>query len=170
MPNSLTSIGDEAFAENSLTFVTIPSDVTTIGTNAFTDNLMNAVISESNNPAILYSGTFDDLSTIDLTIPAGYRTAYRSALWTGFNSVTEDAALSINDLAVLKNLSIITTNNTLKVITSDTLEELDIYSLIGSKVAVGNTTELPISHLSSGIYIAKIKTDKGMASKKFVKK
>ena len=43
IPNSVTSIGEEAFALNSLTSINIPNTVTSIGTRAFNSNKLNTV-------------------------------------------------------------------------------------------------------------------------------
>ena len=97
IPSSVTSIEDFAFSFNSLTTVTIPSSVTSIGDYAFNNNTnLTAVISESTTPATLLANTFDDNSLIDLTIPTGTTTAYNTALWTGFKSVTANGACYIN--------------------------------------------------------------------------
>ncbi|PNQ70445.1 hypothetical protein C1141_04695 [Vibrio agarivorans] len=43
VPNSVTTIGEEAFAWNKLTSVTIPDSVTTIGVRAFLSNKLTSV-------------------------------------------------------------------------------------------------------------------------------
>ena len=59
IPSSVTTVGASAFASNSLTSVTIPAFVTTIGIFAFNNNYyLTEVISESTNPATLINFTF----------------------------------------------------------------------------------------------------------------
>jgi hypothetical protein len=88
IPTSVTSIGEGAFATNSLTSVTIPASVTSIGFFAFNSNSLTSVTSLNTSPATLSSSLFINRNSIDLTIPAGSETAYTTAGWTGFKSIS----------------------------------------------------------------------------------
>lgn len=108
-PNSLTTIEDYAFQNNQLQGITIPGNVTSIGNGVFRGNPLTTVTSLSsippsittvagNNDSFAISG---DRSGINLFIPAGTTGAYvtdSGALWTGFNTVTEN--LNIGDTYV----------------------------------------------------------------------
>lgn len=92
--STITEISDNSFSDNLLTTVTIPALVTYLGDETFSNNPIASVTSENLTPAILYSGTFDNRSTVALTIPYGTMSEYTAAQWTGFLSITED--ISIN--------------------------------------------------------------------------
>lgn len=49
-------------------------------------------------------------------------------------------------------------------------KNLDVYTLLGKKVLKSNQTQVDLSSLSKGIYLLKINTEKGILSKKIVKK
>ncbi|MFD2726642.1 leucine-rich repeat domain-containing protein [Hyunsoonleella rubra] len=104
LPSNLQTIGDYAFGSNQLTGLTIPSSVTSIGSSAFRDNngltsvtvlatVPPTITTASNQNDTFYDTQTQDRSDIDLTIPAGTTGAYvtdAGALWTGFNTVTEN--------------------------------------------------------------------------------
>ncbi|MCB0463908.1 MAG: leucine-rich repeat domain-containing protein [Flavobacteriaceae bacterium] len=104
LPSNLQTIGDYAFGSNQLTGLTIPSSVTSIGSGAFRGNngLTSVTVLATVPPTITtvnnQNDTFYDTQTqdrgdIDLIIPPGTTGAYVTdpgALWTGFNTVTEN--------------------------------------------------------------------------------
>ncbi|WP_405562327.1 leucine-rich repeat protein [Polaribacter sp. Asnod6-C07] len=118
IPASVTTIRAAAFKNNSLTSITIPATVTTIGASAFENNYyLTDVTSESTTPATLLSFTFSNNNIdTDLTIPENTTTAYTTAGWVGFKSVTEVASLctvnipDANFKAYLVGNSLINTN------------------------------------------------------------
>lgn len=59
IPDSVTIIGEWAFAGNNLTSVTIPDSVTTIGEGAFEDNNLTSVVIPDSVTTI-GNGAFDD--------------------------------------------------------------------------------------------------------------
>lgn len=104
LPSNLQTIGDFAFGSNQLTGLTIPSSVTSIGSGAFRGNngltsvtvlatVPPTITTANNQNDTFYDTITQDRSDIDLIIPAGTSAAYSTdmgALWTGFNSVTEN--------------------------------------------------------------------------------
>jgi len=175
--NSVTSIGNWAFQGNALTSVTIPNSVTSIGEITFNGNPLTTVISEGTIPATITSGgsdTFLNLrGNIHLHIPVGTMGAYVTdpgALWTGFNTVTEDA-LSISDFELANEVKIVTTTEELKIISSGSvqLKNYSIYNITGAKVKEGTGNTIAISYMSNGIYILELTFDQGRLVKKFVK-
>ncbi len=173
--NGVTTIEDEAFWDNQLTSITLPNGVTSIGSAAFQNNLINSVISESITPPTILPGsdTFGDRSNINLTIPTGTIDVYvtnAGALWTGFNSVIEDASLSTSDFELANAIKVFTTTDAIKIIVSNNirLENFTVYSITGAKVATGKETEIPTRALANGIYVLKLDFDKGTVTQKII--
>ncbi len=180
IPNSVTSIGSAAFRSNQLTTVTIPASVTNIEDRAFNNNPFTDVTSLAITPPIITTtGDFMDTfasnrSTINLHIPTGTTGAYvtdSGALWTGFNSVAEDASLSATDFELENGIKIITNKDELKIISSGSakLKNYCIYSITGAKVQKGTENTIGINTLSNGIYILELNFDTGKLVKKFAK-
>lgn len=175
IPDSIIVIGQYAFVNNSLTSIIIPSSVTTIIFSAFRNNPLTSVISESLNPATLPTWAFgsNGYSNIDLYIPVGATAAYTAADWTGFKSITEDAALSVNNNMVLKNVSFTlnTKSNTIKVVTTNAVrfKSISLYNISGQRVLESKKIETSIANLPNSVYIAYLTTNIGSVTKKFLK-
>jgi hypothetical protein len=90
IPNSVTAVGDYAFAGNSaLTNITMPNGVTTIGSDAFSNcSALTSIIFEGTTPPALNSAGVFHNTHVDLRIylPAGSAAAYRAAAnWNADN-------------------------------------------------------------------------------------
>ncbi len=171
IPNSVTFIGDGAFESNSLTSITIGEGVTSIGNGAFRENAdLVAVTSSSTDPPSLPSDAFDDNSTIDLCIPSGATANYTAKSWIGFNSVNEGCALSITTEFIEKNIRVYVASNKLYLHTSNSLdiEAVELFSIHGISIVSTKETTIKLNGLAQGMYIAIIKTNEGVVSKKFV--
>jgi hypothetical protein len=85
---NVTALGENAFRDNDLTSITIPSSVMSVGNNAFTNNL-NLTKVTSNNPLAptLGGNVFSNTSTTkELIIPNGSGFSYADAGWNAFFS------------------------------------------------------------------------------------
>ena len=101
IPNSVTEIRTRAFENNNLTHITFPESVSNIQLYSFQGNPITSVISLDMTPSYLnVSATFDNPSTIDLTVPIGTASLY-NANWQGFASVTEVAPLAVSDIFIV---------------------------------------------------------------------
>ncbi len=92
----IVTIEKAAFDKNNLTSIFIPASVTFIGDIAFNNNPLTAVTSEGVDPATIASDTFGERSEIDLFIPLGTFESYIEAEWTGFRTFTETEIDSAN--------------------------------------------------------------------------
>ncbi len=179
--NSVSSIGISAFGNNNLTAVVFPSSVTNIGILAFGFNpSLTSVTAHGMTPPTISTGGSQDTfgnyvlrSNMDLHIPPGTTNAYvtdAGALWTGFNSVTEDATLSVEDIDLTKNVFLITTTNTLKIVAPNNarLKNYTLYNVSGIAVASDSKNEITTSSLANGVYVLKLNFHEGTAIKKVI--
>ena len=176
--NNVTSIGGFAFSTNQLATVTIPENVTSIGDHAFQNNPLTDVYSlNTTPPTIITGGTLDTFSTnrgtIDLHIPVGTTGPYVTdlgALWTDFNSVTEDASLSTTDFELTHGIKIITRPYAINIISSNTviLKQYTLYTITGAQLSAGTEPHIPTATLAKGVYIITLHFNTGTLSKKII--
>ncbi len=180
--NSVTNIGDAAFRYDDLTSITIPASVTNIGFVAFGDNIsLVDVFSESTTPPTIITGINDTFTNATiranchLHIPPGTLDAYvtnpsPNADWSDFNPVTEDAGLSTSDFELANNIKVITTEDEIKVVSSNNLrlENYTIYNVSGAKIKKGTESNIAVEAISRGIYIIELNFDKGRLAKKII--
>jgi len=172
IPPSITAIGEGAFLYNELESFTFPASVTSIGENAFIgNNDLTEVTSLSENPAFLPNVIFNNKSAILLNIPTGTAQNYTNQNWSGFGLVIENSTLNITEVDLSNPLSVITNANTLTIVSDDiTIKKVEIYAITGAKVAFNTSSnQITINHLNTGVYIAKIYTNKSIVTKKFIK-
>ena len=67
--SSATSIGQDAFRSNDLTFMRIPSNITSIGTSAFRDNVALSTVILSNNITSIGNNAFNGCALTQITLP-----------------------------------------------------------------------------------------------------
>lgn len=182
LSDGITTIGDYAFSSNGITSISIPASVTSIGTGAFAANQFLAnVYSYATTPATVVHDTSNNdsfgsnKSAINLHIPTGTTDIYitnpnTGADWTGFNSVTEDGALSTSNFEIQNNVKLISFDNKIEVKTADNInfQKYTIYSISGSKAKTGTENRFSTNTLPTGIYILKLNFDKGTFTKKIV--
>ena len=95
IPNSVTSIGDAAFANSGLTSITIPSSVTSIGGGTFDNcSCLASVVVKNSTPVTIDENTFSNRSNATLYVPAGSKSAYENAdYWKEFGRIVEGVPL-----------------------------------------------------------------------------
>lgn len=114
IPNSVTSIGTYAFAYNQLTSVTIPNSVTSIGAWAFANNNLTSV-TIPNSVTSIVEGAFYDNKLTSVTIPNGVTSIGKFAFVNNqLTSVTiPNSVTSIGNMAFKNNqLTSVTVPNT----------------------------------------------------------
>jgi hypothetical protein len=175
--NGLITINNDAFMYNQIDSLIIPSTVTSIGSSAFYSNPLTSITSVSSTPPNITTSTGSDTfgadrSVIDLYIPTGTEGTYvtnSGAEWTGFNLVTETEFVFTNISDNLSNeITIINNKNEIQINTSNNLnlENYSLYNLSGAIVKSGNEHQFSTQNFVKGIYVLKLKLDRGIVSKK----
>lgn len=62
------------------------------------------------------------------------------------------------------------TSSLIKIMLDEEIKNVTIYNLMGAKVMNTSSNQIDVSHLSSGTYIMKVTTEKGIGTKKIIKK
>ena len=98
---NVVGIGFGAFDNNpSLTSVTIPATIRDIRGNAFDNTGLTEVIALGATPAAIFSSSFGDRSTINLTVPVGAEETYLNNGWEGFASINGTATSFVVDTII----------------------------------------------------------------------
>ncbi|WP_052158229.1 InlB B-repeat-containing protein [Lacinutrix jangbogonensis] len=87
-------------------------------------------------------------------------------------TVEFEPALGINEVDYLQGLKIYPnpTNAILNIQLYETLEKVEVFSLLGTKVLESSSSRINVSNLSKGMYLLKIETQKGeVGVKRFIK-
>ena len=103
IPNSVTSIGGGAFRNcTSLTSITIGNSVTSIGISAFDGcSGLKEIYVKADTPPSAYSDTFSSVITNSATlyVPVGAKTAYEAAdYWKNFTNIVEMEFTGIDEV------------------------------------------------------------------------
>ncbi len=162
---NVTSIGANAFRGNQLTSLTIPTSVTSIGGNAFTDNPLTSVLVLADTPPELnFYDVFSDPDTIELTVPTDRINTYRTAGWTGFESISDGITLIIGG-PEKENFTTYPNPARDKVHidlgSGQELKQVNIYTTVGAYLYSENGPEINTGRLSKGVYLFEIVTKTG---------
>jgi len=96
--------------------------------------------------------------TVDIDAIASFST--NCSTTTGIKRLTNKINLSVYPNPVTSQLNIET---------AATIESIAIYDLLGKLIQTENTTHFSVQNLENGVYLLKIKTNKGLVSKQFIK-
>ena len=157
IPNSVTSIGDNAFHYcSSLTSINIPNSVTSIGESVFGGcSALEEIICESVTPATADNNTFTSVpTTATLYVPIGSRSAYANATgWSYFTNIVEDDVKTGVESTLADNVNVSIENGNIVVTGADNTK-IEVYSVNGQCVYNGNATTISVS--AKGMYIVKV--------------
>lgn len=177
IPNTVRNIGPNAFHNcRGLTTLTLGNALDTIGGAAFINcsGLTEVVSLATEPPAFSFEEVFKGVNCTTLTVPCGCISAYEDSEWHDYFDTIIDDCNEVPELdeqlaAVYPN----PTHGTL-CIEAESIEVISIYNMLGEKLyetAVnGNRFEYDFSPQGAGVYLVRIQTDKGLATKHVVVK
>lgn len=161
-PNSTTvfnSIDDNDFSNFSTKVGTSTSDPLFVNSTDFSLQAGSPGIDSGNNS---YVTTSSDL--------LGYQRIFNSTVDMG--AYESSLPLSIEDNNTLENFKLYPNpvNSTLNIQLDGTLNRVEVYSILGRKVLESETSNIKVSHLSSGLYVLKVYSQEGKVGvKRFIK-
>ena len=185
IPNSVTTIGSGAFFQCSGFdgTLTIGESVTFIGDYAFRQcsNFTGAVSLATTPPELGNEPgwncvVFEQFGTQVLTVPYGCAEAYQNSAWydplglNGFYQFIEAEPTAVSE--VENTVSAVYPNPTKGItrIEAENLQNISIFNSLGAKVfaspVTGDAFEYDFSHLATGTYLIKVKTAKGVETKR----
>lgn len=182
IPNSVVSIGIGAFfacgnLEGTLTIgesVSYISDWAFRYCSGFTEAVSLAVAPPTLGTE--YGGSvFGDFSVSALTVPCGCIEAYQNSSWydpsgaNGFAEFIEDCS-AVSEVAPIVSAVYPNPTHGIVKIEAENIKNVSIFNTLGEKVfegsAMGNAFEYDFSHQTAGVYLIKVETAKGIATKK----
>ena len=146
----------------------ISSKVNTSNSNPYFTNLNNNYTLQAVSPAINSGDNSYVTSVLDL---AGNQRVYDTTVDMG--AYEYQTVLSIEDTELSGSFKMYPNpvNTTLNIQLDESLERVEVYSILGRKVLESATSNVNVSHLSSGMYLLKVYTQEGKVGvKRFVKK
>ena len=153
---SVTSIGNNAFSDDSLTSVVIGNSVTSIGEWAFSWSALTEIKCWATTPPTIYYSTFTNYSA-DLYVPVGCKSAYQSAnYWKNFNIINDtlDNPITLND----NDAIVATVGDNIVVKNATAGSVVRVYTADGAMIATGVATEgdVIIEVPAKGVYVVKV--------------
>ncbi len=183
IPNSVTSIRYSTFSGCiGLTSVTIGNSVRSIEDGAFAGcRSLSSITCFADIPPILVPNSFERVpDDVTVCVPADALRIYQGSVWySRFSDMSGCAPVGISEKdekAITVTLYPNPTTGMLNIKNGTvSIKGVKIFDLFGRNVhhsigkPVNSSTNIDISHLSAGIYIVKIATEKGEITRKIVK-
>ncbi len=177
IPNTVRNIGPNAFHNcNGFTSLTLGNALDTIGGAAFIkcNGLTEVVSLATEPPTFSFEEVFEGVNCTTLTVPCGCIPAYENSEWHDYFTTIIDDCNKVPELD--EQMVSVYPNPTLGTlyIETENIEVISIYNILGEKlykvIAHGNRFEYDFGPHGSGVYIVRIQTNKGIATKRVVVK
>ena len=177
IPNTVRNIGPNAFHNcNGFTSLTLGNALDTIGGAAFIkcNGLTEVVSLATEPPTFSFEEVFEGVNCTTLTVPCGCIPAYENSEWHDYFTTIIDDCNKVPELD--EQMVSVYPNPTLGTlyIETENIEAISIYNILGEKLykvtANGNRFEYNFGPHGSGVYIVRIQTNKGIATKRVVVK
>jgi hypothetical protein len=145
---SVVSIAAFAFEFNALTSITIPATIETIGFHAFFNTGLTEIIALGATPPVIDDNSFENRSTIAVTVPTGAENDYINNGWIGFATINGiNPNFEVNNITY--SLNTLTGNTVAVVGSSITGSGLTIPSSIIFNSTTYTVTEIASSALEN---------------------
>lgn len=155
---TVTGIGKDAFYNcGELYTIILPESITEIGEEAFAlCHNLSQLDMQATTPPVIYANTFNGVKrSIPINVPKGCGEAYRNApYWSEFTNINEDS--SVDDVLSNTTIKVSTVNGHLSIVGAKDDAAVNIYSLCGMllhNTTVGNANQIELSH---GLYLVQI--------------
>jgi hypothetical protein len=176
IPNTVISIGDNAFDTAGLITIDIPSSVKSIGAYALQCNPFTEIHIKNPIPPTVGWACFWAVNTSQckLYVPKGSLDAYKSADgWKDFFNILAEDVTGVGYVQIGKiSISPNPTKSEIFIKSELLIKKVEIYSLTGVLLKLENNfkEKISISALPNGVYLLKVHSDNGFIVKKIVKK
>ena len=155
---TVTGIGKDAFYNcGELYAIALPESITEIGEEAFAmcDRLSQLDILAT-IPPVIYANTFDGVNrTIPVNVPKGCGEAYRNApYWSEFTNINEYS--SVEDVLCNTTIKVGTYNGHITIVGAKDDAVVNIYSLCGMLLHHTTVEKANQIELSQGIYLVQV--------------
>jgi hypothetical protein len=155
---TVTGIGKDAFYNcGELYTIILPESITEIGEEAFAlCRNLSQLDMQATTPPVIYANTFNGVKrSIPINVPKGCGEAYRNApYWSEFTNINEDS--SVDDVLSNTTIKVSTHNGCVKVMGAKEEAMVNIYSLSG--ILLHHTTVAKVNNieLTKGLYLVQV--------------
>ncbi|WP_243389175.1 T9SS type A sorting domain-containing protein, partial [Flavobacterium psychrophilum] len=157
------------------TSVTIPNSLTTIGDEAFAGcSSLRTVNCHITSPLVINANVFGNVtrSNCALNVPAGTEAAYQAAaVWRNFSPISGNL-LSNHSFSIETNLKIYPNpvSEILNIALQEglQLEKVNFYNTLGQLIKTTNHSEINVSSFAKGNYFVEVITNQGKATKTII--
>ena len=170
---NVASIGENVFKGSDISGVTIPATIESIGANAISDcpNLI-VVNMKPETPPTLGGNAFDNIPCYSLMVPCGCSEAYETAPWSDLFIYFTEECDDVEDVVDEDILSVYPnpTHGTVK-IEAENIRNISVFNTMGQQVFDGKVSGDKFEYDFrgvSGMFIIRVETDNGVATKRVV--